>query len=193
MWQQIKALFSGSSSGPPVVIEPVTFDDGLLLFKAREPLKLKKTKIAGPCKKGYLEFEVDVLSHDEQTGQYRAKLDNETFSLDAMQIKKPKGFRLEVGIPVSSPEVKGEIRTEDLALSGCRLLLKQELQRGAHITIKLHWNDPLFDDLELRSEVKWCCATRKGLYHCAVRFFMIDKAQRTIIKRFIQNRAALGG
>jgi hypothetical protein len=192
MWQQIKELFSGSSSGPPVVIEPVTFDDGLLFFKAKQPLKLKKTKIAGPCKRGYLEFEVDVLSHDEASDQYRGKLDNETFSLDAMQIKKPKGFRLETSVAVTSPEVKGTMRTEDIALDGCRLLMKEQLDRGSHMTVNLHWKDPLFKDLALRSEVKWCSQTKKGLYHCAVRFFMIQKAEKVIIKKFIQNRAALG-
>ena len=194
MWQQLKELFTGGgSSGPPVVIEPVKFEDGLLFFKSQEPLKLKKTKIAGPCKRGFLEFEVDVLSQDPEYDQYRAKLDNETFALDAMQLKKPKGSRFEVAVAVTSPEVKGEMRTEDLGLNGCRLLLKEEVQRGSHITVKLHWKDPLFEDLELRSEVKWCGATKKGLYHCAVRFFMIEKSQKLIIKRFIQNKAALGG
>lgn len=193
MWQQLKDLFGGGgSNATPVVIEPVKFEDGLLFFKAREPLKLKKSKIAGPVKNSYLEFEVDVLSHDEETGIYRGRLLNETFALDAMQVKKPKSIRFEVSVAVTSPNVKGEMRTEDLALDGCRLLMKQEVERGSHITVNLHWKDPLFQDLSLRSEVKWCAQTRKGLYHCGVRFFMIEKAEKVVIKRYLQNRAALG-
>jgi len=193
MWEQIKSLFQGGSSVTPVVIEPLRMEDGLLLFKPKEPLKLQKCKIAGPCKRGYLEFDIDVLSHDEDGGFYRGKLLNETFALDAMQIQKPKRARFEIAVAVTSPEIKGNIRTEDLALEGCRLLMKDEVPRGSHVTVNLHFKDPLFKDLSLRSEVKWCGKTRKGLHHCAVRFFMIDKAEKEVIKKFLQNRAALGG
>lgn len=193
MWQQLKELFGGGgSSAPPVVIEPLTFDDGLLFFKAQEPLKLKKTNIAGPCKKGYLEFQVEVYSHEKDTDIYRGKLLNETFALDAMQLTKPKSVRFEVSVPVTSPDVKGEMRTEDLGLGGCRILMKHKVERGSHITVNLHWKNPLFQDLSLRSEVKWCAETRKGLYHCAVRFFMIEKPEKVVIKKFLQNKAALG-
>lgn len=193
MWQQLKDLFGGGgSSGELAIIEPVVFDDGLLHFKAKSSLKLKKTKVAGPVKKTYLEFEIDVLSHDKEAGLYRGKLLNETFALDAMKIRKPKSVRFEVPVAVTSPEVKGEMRTEDLGLDGCRLLMKEKVERGSHITVNLHWKDPLFKDLSLRSEVKWCAPTRKGLYHCAVRFFMIDKPDKVVIKKFLQNRAALG-
>ncbi|MFA5505701.1 MAG: PilZ domain-containing protein [Vulcanimicrobiota bacterium] len=192
MWQQIKAFFSGGSSGTPVVIEPLGFEDGLLLFKPQTPLSLKTCKIAGPCKAGYLEFEIDVLSQDE-SGTYRGKLSNETFAVDAMQLTKPKGFRLEVALNVTSPEAKGTMRTEDLALDGARILTKAPLQKGAHLTLKFHFNDPIFEDLSLRSEVKWCSPTRKGLHHSGVRFFMIQGAERTVLKKFIQNKVALGG
>ena len=191
MWEQIKQLFQGAQT--PVVIEPKGYDDGLLKFTAQEPIKLEKMKVAAPCKKGYMEMEINVLSYEEERKIYRGKLSDEQFALDAMQIKRNRDFRLEVSVPVTSPEIKGNARTEDLGLDGARLLLKPQLERGSHITIKLHFNDPTVDNLELRCEVKWCLPTRKGLHHCAVRFFMIEKGEKIEIKRFVQNRVAMGG
>ena len=191
MWDKIKELFQGAQT--PVAIEPKGYDDGLLKFTAQEPLKLEKQKIAAPCKKGYLAFEIDVLSFDEERKLYLGKLTDEQFSLDAMQIDGKRDFRLDVSIPVSSPEIKGNARTLDLGLEGARLLMKPRLERASHLTAKLHFGDATVEDLELRAEVKWCLPTKKGLHQCAVRFFMIEKAEKVEIKRFIQNCVAMGG
>jgi len=192
MWETLKKLFQ-APSGPPPVIEPIAFQDGLLSFKTDSELKLKRMKVAAPSKLGYIEVDLEVLSYDEKENLYRAKLKDETFSVDAMQLGRRREFRLDVAIPVSSAELKGKpAQTEDLSLNGARLSLPVELKAGEHLGVKLHFGDPNIPDLDLRSEVLWCAPSRKGRYHCGVRFFMIQKGEKKHIKRFIQNRVAMG-
>lgn len=193
MFEALKRIFS-SSSGPPVIIEPVSFQDGLLLFKSEKPLKLTKSRVAAPSKKGFFEIEIEILSFEEKSGLYRGKLKDETFSLDAMQMERRKEFRLDVVVPVTSQDLPGKKAvTEDISLNGARVLLNGPLKTGDHVGLTFHFGDKTLPDQSLRCEVQWCVPTRKNKHHCGVRFFMIEKAQKDIIKRFAQNRMAIGG
>lgn len=193
MWEKLRELFQGGG-GPPVIIEPVSYEDGLLLFKAEKPLKLVKSKVAAPSKLGYFELELDILSLDEAKGVYRAKVtQNETFNLDAMQMERRREFRLDAKIPIVCAELKGkQAQTEDISLNGARLLIPVPLKPGDFIGVDFHFNDPAVPVLPLRCEVRWCAPTRKGKHHCGVRFFTIEKSDKQKIKRFIENRVALG-
>jgi PilZ domain len=193
MWETLKKIFQ-APSGPPAIIEPISFTDGLLCFKTDAALKLKKTKVAAPSKLGYIEVELEILSFDEATSLYRAKVKDETFALDAMQMGRRREFRLDVKLPVTLMELKGKAAsTEDISLNGARLLVPREFERGEHIGIKVHFKNANIPDLGQRCEVQWCAPTRKGQFHCGVRFFMINKAEKSTIKRFIQNYVAMGG
>lgn len=193
LWEKLKELFQGNS-GPPVVIEPVSYKDGLLLFKSEQPLKLVRSRLAAPSKLGYFEVKVDILSLDEEGGFYRGKIiENETFSLDAMKMERRKEFRLDAKIVVSSSEVHGhKAVTEDISLNGARILTTGPLNKGDYIGLKFHFNDPAVGDLPLRAEVMWCSPTRKGKHHAGMRFLMMEKPDREKIKRYIQNQVALG-
>ena len=192
MWQKLKEIFQ-TSSGPPVVIEPVSFQDGLLLFKAQSPLKLKKCKVAGPTKMGYMEVEIDVLSFDEEKQVYRGKITDEQFVLDAMQIERRKEVRVEAKVGVVGPDFPGKkCRTEDISLNGARILIPSAVKVGEYISLKFLFNDPAVPDMDLRCEVKWCVVTRKGLYHAGVRFSMIEKPQKAMLSRFMKNILTMG-
>lgn len=195
MWEKIKALFQSNQQGPPAVIEPIKYEDGLFWFRSQTELKLSRYQVAAPSKMGYFGVDVDVLSYDENSKMYRAKIiENETFALDAMKIERRKEFRLEAPIAVTSEELSGKKgQTEDLSLNGARLLIGGPLKPGEHIGIKILFNDAVVENLSLRCEVSWCSPTRKGKYHCGVRFFTIDKADRAKIKRYIENRVVMGG
>ena len=194
MWQKLKELFQGTS-GPPVIIEPVSYRDGLLLFKAETELKLVLSRLAAPSKMGYFEVKIEVLSFDEEGGFYRGKIvENETFSLDAMKVERRKEFRLDVRVPITSPELEGQKAvTEDLSLNGARVLMNGALNKNDYIGLKLHFKDPSVGALPVRAEVMWCVPTRKNKFHCGLRFAMMEKTQRDKIKRFLQNQVALGG
>lgn len=194
MWQKLKELFQ-STGGPPVIIQPVSYEDGLLCFKAEKPLKLTRSTVAAPSKVGHFGLQIDILSHDEASGIYRGKvLENETFALDAMKIERRREFRLEISLPVISEEIAGKkAKTEDISLNGARILMDGPLTVGDHIGVKIHFNDVTVSTLDLRGQVQWCAPTRKGKYHCGIRFFMIEKAEKVKIKRFIENRVAMGG
>lgn len=192
MWDRIKEFFVGGE-GPPIIIEPVKFEDGLLKFKCQEKLKLKATKLYAPSKIGHIEVQMEVLSFDKETGTYRGKMKDETFALDAMQMGKRKEFRLETTVPFLTEDVKDKRGvTEDISLSGARLRTSQALKPGSFVGIELKFSDPTIDDLPLRCEVVWCAPTRKGQFHSGVRFFTIEKAQKAVLKRYIQNKVALG-
>lgn len=193
MWQKLKELFQGTG-GPPVIIQPVSYEDGLLCFKAEKPLKLMRSTVAAPSKVGHFGLQLDILSYDDATQVYRAKvLENETFALDAMKIERRREFRLDVALPVISEEIAGKkAKTEDISLNGARILMDGPLKVGDHIGLKIQFNDVAVSSLALRAQVQWCAPTRKGKHHCGVRFFMIEKAEKIKIKRFIENRVALG-
>lgn len=191
MWEKIKSIFL-SSSGPTIVIEPLHFRDGVLVFRSPSKLRLSTQKLLAPSKIGDIEVTLKVLSFDEKKKIYRAELDNEVFSLDAMKLQRDGEFRLKVAIGVTSNNLPGgEAVTEDLSLMSTRLTLKKPVEVGAYLPLTLHFRDPGVPDLEISGEVRWC-APRKSGYHCAVHFIAADKAQRVAISRFIKNRVALG-
>lgn len=193
MWQKLKELFQGGG-GTPIIIQPVSYEDGLLCFRAEKPLKLVRSKVAAPSKVGHFGLDIDILSLEEESGIYRGKvLENETFALDAMKVERRREFRLDVVIPITSPDIDGQKgHTEDISLSGARLRLNKPVKVGEHFGIKIHFEDAAIAPLSVRCEVQWCAPTRKGKHHCGVRFFMIQKPDKIQIKRYIENRVAIG-
>lgn len=192
MWDKIKQIFQ-APSGPPVIIEPVSFQDGLLCFKAEKPLKLKKSKAAAPTKMGYMEVEIDILTFDEDSEFYRGKVTDEQFVLDAMKMERRKEVRVDVKVAVTSSDFPGKkCRTEDISLNGARVVIPKKVDQGEHIGLTFHFNDPAVPKMALRCEVKWCAPTRKGVFQIGVRFFTIEKIQRKKLSRFMKNHLTLG-
>lgn len=192
MWEQFKSLFFGPA-GPLPKIQPLVFQDGLLAFRASEPLKLGKRKVLAPSQNSEFEVEVEVLSFDPAEDTYRGKVADEVFALDAMRLERRGEFRLTQLVRVTSSDLPGyEARTEDISLSGARLTVKDVMKPGEYITATFHFGDPTIPDLELRGEIRWCAPTQAGEYHCGLRFSSVEKADRVKIQRFIQNRVAMG-
>ena len=190
MLNQLKELF-GRLRGSLPPLKPIKFEDGLLHFEAQEGLKLGKTKAQADSKLGTIDLEIDILSYDEEGKFYRAKLTNEQFILDAMQVERRKEFRYDCKIRVASDDIKGQVAvTEDLSLNGARLTVNNELTSGDYLTTEFHFGDPTIKNLKVRSEVKWCSPTKGGKFHCGLRFLSIEKRQKVEIKRFIQNNVA---
>ena len=191
-WETIKKIFFGPR-GPIPKIHPLMFQDGLLHFRASEKLKLGTRKVAAPTKTAHIEVEVEILSYDEGEDLYRGKVADEVFSLDAMQLERRGEFRLNQRVRITSSDLPGyEATTEDISLSGARLTLKGEVEPGQYATITLHFGDPTIRDLNLRCEYRWCAPLKSGQYHAGVRFSSITKQDRVSIKRYIQNRVAMG-
>ena len=190
MLNQLKELF-GRLRGPLPPLKPIKFEDGLLCFEAQEGLKLGKTKAQADSKLGTIDLEIDILSYDEEGKFYRAKLKNEQFILDAMQVERRKEFRYDCKIRVISDDIKGQVATtEDISLNGARITVNSELTRGNYITTEFRFGEPTIKDLTLRSEVKWCSPTKGKKFHCGLRFISIEKREKVEIKRFIQNDVA---
>jgi len=193
IWVQIKELFSGGSA-PPIAIEPVKYEDGLLWFRSEEDIKLKPTKAYAASKLGNIELRIDVLSYNENDKLYRGKLQDETFNLDAMELTRRKEFRFDHAIRVSSDELPGaKVYTEDISLSGARIVIGDAVKPGDIVSITLHLSDPTTPSLNLRAQIKWCAPRRKNTYHCGVNFFTIEKAQKKVLSRYIKNKVAVGG
>lgn len=192
LWHNFKSIFSTPARAEHK-IEPVKYQDGLLWFKGPPGIKLGKMKAYAPAKTGFMEVGFDLLSYDEDLELYRCKLNDEQFTLDAMQVERRKEFRLDKAIAVSSKELEyNKAQTEDLSLNGCRLRLEKPIEKGEFIGITLHFKTAACPDLSLRAEVRWCAETQRGRYHAGLRFSSITKAEKGAIKRYIQNAVAMG-
>ena len=192
-WKKVKNIFFGPR-GPLPKIQPILFQDGLLAFRASESLKMGKQKVAAPTKTAHMEVEIEILSYDEDEDLYRGKVADEVFSLDAMQLERRGEFRLSQQVRVTSSDLPGyEATTEDISLSGARLTTQRAVKPGEYITLTFHFGDPNLPDLTLRGEYRWCAPLSSGLFHCGLRFSAIKKTERVIIKRYIQNKVAMGG
>lgn len=192
LWHQFKAIFVPAAKAE-FKIEPISFEDGLLLFKAEGEIQLGPVKVYGPTKRSFIEVDLVVLSYDSETGLYRGKLKDETFSLDAMQVNRRKEFRLDTVIRVTSPELLGQdARTEDISLNGARIRIDKKVKVGEYITVDLHIGLPSNPKVSLRAEIKWCSPTVKEKHHCGLRFLSPEKQAKALIKRFIQNKMTMG-
>lgn len=193
MWSYFKTIFFGPK-GPVPKIQPLAFRDGLLEFRASEQLRPGRWKVTAPSKIGVMDVSLDVLSYCIEEDIYRAKVADEVFTLDAMRLERRGEFRLGQRIRATSADLpEGEAYTEDISLSGARLVVTDSLVPGDFLTVCFRFDDNVVPSLTLRCEVRWCAPKQGGDYHCGVRFTNMKKPQRIKLKRFIQNRVVMCG
>lgn len=151
-------------------------------------------QVLAPGCRGEFQVEVEVVSFDAREDAYRAKVADEVFVLDAMRLERRREFRLNESLRVTSSDLPGyEAITEDLSLSGARLALKKPIKEGDYGVLTLHFQSAVIPDLELRFECRWCAEKSDQSYHCGIKFMSLERAHKQAIKRFIENRIALGG
>lgn len=193
MWATFKKIVFGSA-GPLPRIHPLVFQDGLLAFRASQPLQTGKVQVLAPGCSGEFKVEVEVVSFDAREDAYRARVADEVFVLDAMRLERRREFRLSESLRVTSSDLPGyEALTEDLSLSGARLALKKPIKEGDYGVLTLHFQNSIIADIEVRFECCWCAEKSPGNYHCGIKFMSMERAHKQAIKRFIENRVALGG
>ncbi len=186
-----KKLFSGFAPSVPA-IELVEFTDGLLAFRCERPLPFEAMNVSATTDLGPIAGRVDICSYDDSQRLYRAEVHDTARTLAKWNIAARGTARLNQSLRVSSPQLPTYFAlTEDVSVSGIRVLTDLPLQVGLSLEMSLDLDDPAVPTIRLSGEVRWSSRKADGLFHSGVRFVGIERGQHRTIERYVSERLAV--
>lgn len=187
----IKKLFSSFTQSNPV-IELVEFTDGLLAFRCDRSLPFEAVNVSASTDLGPIAGRVDVCSYDASQRLYRAEVHDTARTLAKWNIPARGTSRLKQSLRVSSPQLPNFFAlTEDVSVSGIRVLTDSPLQVGLLLEMSLDLDDPAVPTIRLSGEVRWSSRKADGTYHSGVRFVGIERGHHRTVERYVSERLAV--
>lgn len=173
-------------------IEPVEFADGLLAFRSDRTLEFEAMTVTAKTELGPIQGQVEVRSYDASSRLYRAEVRDTARTLAKWNIPARGTSRLSQAVRVSSPQLPNFFAlTEDLSVSGLRLLSEKALRVGTTLEMSLDLDDPTVPSIKLNGEVRWSSRKADGTFHSGVRFVGIERGHYRTMERYINDRLAV--
>lgn len=187
----VKKFLSALTHSIPF-IEPLEFTDGLLAFRCDKSLRFDPITVAVKTEQGSVQGRVGVCSYDASQQLYRGVVYDTARTLARWNIAARGTSRLSQSVRVSSVQLPNFFAlTEDLAVSGVRLLSETPLQVGTALEMSLDLDDPAVPSIKLNGEVRWSSQKGDGSYHSGVRFVGIERGHYRTMERYINERLAV--
>lgn len=187
----VKRFLSAFTHSAPT-IEPVEFADGLLAFRSDRTLGFEAMTVTAKTDLGPIQGQVEVCSYDASSQLYRGQVRDTARTLAKWNIPARGTSRLSQAVRVSSPQLPNFFAlTEDISVSGVRLLSETALQVGGSLEMSLDLDDPTVPSIKLTGEVRWSSRKADGSYHSGVRFVGIERGHYRTMERYINDRLAV--
>lgn len=172
-------------------VDYLDFQDGLLVFRSARALQPETGKVKLRMSFGTVAAYIVLLSVEDETRTYRAQLLNYEVVLDNLPHERRADLRLPRVFRVSSPDFPGYAgTTEDISLHGARVATSAPLEKDLEISLTLELDEPELPPMSLLADVMWTARRLTEGYHSGLKFLGLDRSQRKILERFIDERLA---
>lgn len=186
-----KKLLSSFTQSIPV-IELIEFTDGLLAFRCERSLPFDVVRVSATTDLGLIAGRVDVCSYDASQRIYRGEVHDTARTLAKWNVPARGTSRLNQSLRVSSPQLPNYFAlTEDVSVSGIRVVTELPLQVGLPLEMSLDLDDPAVPTIRLSGEVRWSSRKANGTFHSGVRFVGIERGQHRTVERYVTERLAV--
>ena len=186
----LKKLKTALSLAPHV--EFVEFEDGLLAVRSKKVLKFETTSVKLKTSQGTILATVLVESYDPTNDLYRLKLLDREIVLDSLNIERREHPRLPKVLRVTSKQFPGfSGTTEDVSLTGARVVTTGLLEIAHDIQMTIELDDAQIPPLTFYADVAWSAQKFDRSFQSGLRFQALDHDTGILIKRYIVNRLAL--
>lgn len=186
-WLMLGKLKELMLSAPRV--DFVDFEDGLLTVRSSKPLTSEHSTIKLRASFGTLLAEVTLESYDESAEVYRLKMLDHALVLDNLEAEKRGATRLPKVMPVSSASTPGcQGTTEDISVTGTRVVTKERLQPGEVLDLKLELEGCTPATMTVQAEVCWSGRKLDDTYHSGLRFTGLTNTQILTLSGFMETQ-----
>ncbi len=186
-----KKILSAFSQSVPV-IELVEFTDGLLAFRCEKTLPFEPLTVSASTDLGPIAGRVEICSYDPSQRIYRAEVHDAARTLAKWNLPARGTSRLVQSLRVSSPQLPRYFAlTEDVSVSGVRLVTDSALRIGVPLEMSLDLDDPAVPTIRLNGEVRWSARKADGSFHSGVRFIGIERGHHRTVERYVTERLAV--
>jgi len=173
-------------------VEYLEFEDGLLTVRCKKALSFKETSVKLKTSYGTVIARVVVESYDASNDVYRLQVRDRRTIPEQLETERRRERRLKRAVRVTSkyfPQFAGI--TQDISLSGLRVVTRGGLQAGHEIPLELELDDSYIPTLPLRAKVAWSAKREDGTYHSGLRFSPMSLEAECLIKKYLRTRLAV--
>lgn len=173
-------------------VEFLNYEDGLLTVRCKKALSFAQTSVKFDTARGTVVAQVLVESYDAANDVYRVRVLGSESTTNQVAVERRESVRLPKVLRVTSQYIPGFTGvTEDISLTGIRIVTRGPLPVNREIPLILELDDSQAPAMTLKVFVAWTAEKGDGTHQSGLRYVDISEGNLSLISQYVKSRMAI--